>query len=161
MDNAPVIDIVDDNPPQFGVAFKKTHPDAVLPEQNNKDLGIGDAGYDISSIEDVIIPANGSAVVGVGLTVAYIVPGFWFKIEARSGLGFKHDIFPHPGIIDNGYRGDCGVKLYNFGKRPYHVTKGDKIAQFVIYQLAQANVGWQDEVTETDRGANGFGSSGK
>jgi len=152
---------MDKNQLGIGIKFKKTHPDAVLPSVNHDELGTGDTGYDISSVEDVLIPAKGYAVVPVGLQVAYIVPGFWFRIEARSGLGFKHHIFPHFGIIDNGYRGDCGIKLYNFGDKDYQVKRGDKIAQLVIYALAQTKMGWADEVEETKRGANGFGSTGK
>jgi len=147
---------------KFGIKFVKTHPDAVLPKANDDTFdGTGDTGYDISSVEDVLIPAKGYAVVPVGLKVAYIAPGFWFKIEARSGLGFKHHIFPHFGIIDNGYRGDCGIKLYNFGDKDYQVKKGDRISQIVIYQLAQTKIGWAKDGTKTKRGTKGFGASGK
>jgi deoxyuridine 5'-triphosphate nucleotidohydrolase len=90
--------------------FKKTNDKAVLPQKNHAD----DTGLDVTSVEDVTIPARGSAVVDVGLKFAYIEPGFWVKVEGRSGLGFKHGILPHPGIIDEGYRGDAGVKLYYF-----------------------------------------------
>ena len=99
--------------------------------------------------------------VPVGLTLAYIEKGFWFRIEPRSGLGFKHDIQPHLGIIDNGYRGDLGVKLYNFGNEPYFVKKGDRIAQFVVYPLIQPQCDWADEIVQSDRGTDGLGSSGK
>ena len=82
--------------------FVKTHPDAQLPKKNNE----SDTGFDVFSVEEVTIPARSSAVVPVGLKVGYIPEGYWFKVEGRSGLGFKHGILPHPGIIDNGYRGD-------------------------------------------------------
>jgi len=147
--------------PVVRVKFKKTHSDARLPAVNNTEAGVGDSGYDLTAVEDVTIPAKGSAVVSVGLTLAYIKPGWWFRIEPRSGLGFKHSIQPHLGVIDNGYRGDLGVKLYNFGDKDYEVRAADRIAQFVVYPLIQPVCEWADEVEETDRGASGFGSSGK
>ena len=88
-------------------------------------------------------------------------PGWWFRIEPRSGLGFKHNLQPHLGVIDNGYRGDLGVKLYNLGNKDYEVKPGDRIAQFVVYPLIQPVCSWADEVENTNRGDSGFGSSGK
>lgn len=139
----------------------KTHPDAVLPTANNKEIGTGDSGYDLVSVERVEIVKGGSEVVPVGLTLADMTPGYWLRIEPRSGLGFKHSLQPHLGVIDNGYRGDLGVKLYNFGSKDYVVEKGDKIAQLVVYQLNQPVFEYTDDVSETSRGDKGFGSSGK
>lgn len=143
------------------ISFKKTHPDAILPVANNTDILIGDSGYDMFSVEDVVIPSKGSNVVPIGLTLAYITPGFWFRIEPRSGLGFKHSIQPHLGVIDNMYRGDLGVKLYNFNDKDYEVKAGDRIAQFVVYELLQAKLNFTEEIDETSRGSSGFGSSGR
>ena len=142
------------------IKFKATHSDAILPEANNTDNGTGDSGYDLVAVEDVKIPAAGSNIVGVGLTLADITPGYWIRIEPRSGLGFKHSIQPHLGVIDNGYRGDLGVKLYNFSKNDHYVVKkGQKIAQLVMYKLLQPKCEWATEVTDTPRGEKGFGSS--
>ena len=141
------------------ISFKKTHPDAVLPASNNSDVTLGDSGYDLVAVEDTSISRCG--VVPVGLTLAHIEPGFWFRIEPRSGLGFKHHIQPHLGVIDNEYRGDLGVKLYNFGTKQYEVKKGDRIAQLVVYRLFKPVMEWADEVEETSRGDKGFGSSGR
>lgn len=141
--------------------FKKTHPDAVLPQANNKEIDTGDTGYDLTSIETVQIPAHGSAIVNVGLTLADITPGYWLRIEPRSGLGFKKGIQPHLGVIDNGYRGDLGVKLYNFSDKIQRIYKGDRIAQLVLYKLFQPEVSFTDDVTDTARGDHGFGSSGE
>lgn len=144
------------------IKFKATHDDAVLPQANNSDPGTGDTGYDLVAVEDVLIPHCESGIVPVGLTLADITPGYWLKIEPRSGLGFKHSIQPHLGVIDNGYRGDLGVKLYNFDKKyDYQVQKGDKIAQLVVYKLIQPHCQWALEVTDSKRGSKGFGSSDK
>jgi dUTP pyrophosphatase len=142
------------------VKFVKTHPDAELPKANNSEIGTGDSGYDLTAVEGIKIYAGYSAVVPVGLTLAYIEEGFWFRIEPRSGLGFKHSIQPHLGVIDNGYRGDLGVKLYNFGNDIYTVEKGDRIAQFVVYPLIHPQCEWAEKAVKSNRGAKGLGSSG-
>lgn len=150
-----------DNMHQVTIKFKKTHEDAVLPGANNSEPGVGDSGYDLTAVDERFIPAGGSVVVPVGLTLADITPGYWIRIEPRSGLGFKHNIQPHLGVIDNGYRGDLGVKLYNFSDsgNGYTVNKGDRIAQLVVYPLIQPCVSFCDDVTDTSRGDKGFGSS--
>ena len=144
------------------VKLKKTHPDAVLPTANNKETGTGDTGYDLVAVEDVYIASGSSKVIPVGLTLADITPGYWIRIEPRSGLGFKHSLQPHLGVIDNGYRGDLGVKMYNFHESTdIKIEKGDKIAQLVVYELIQPEFEFTDEISETARGDKGFGSSDK
>lgn len=154
------------------IKFVKTHPDAVLPAYNHADPYTGDSGLDVTAVEDVVIPYKGKGlfdgtgivkdpwvVVPVGLKLAYITPGYWFRVEGRSGMGFKKHVFPHFGIIDSGYRGDMGIKLYNFGHDDVIIKKGDKVAQLIVYPLIQANVSFADKVTETKRGVKAFGSS--
>lgn len=136
--------------------FEKVHDNAKLPTKNHEN----DTGYDLYSIEDKVIPALQSAVVDVGLKFAFIPEGYWIKVESRSGLGFKHGIMAHPGIIDNGYRGSAGVKLYNLTGSDYTVKQGDRIAQLAIYFNISMNVEW-GKIEETTRGEKGFGSSGK
>ena len=136
--------------------FEKTHRDAVMPEKNHS----SDTGMDVTSVEDVYITARESAVVDIGLKFAFIEPGFWVKVEGRSGLGFKHGLMPHPGIIDSGYRGDAGVKIYNFTDCDYQVCKGDRVAQFVVYANHSVTVE-EGKAVKSKRGAKGFGSSGK
>ena len=114
------------------IKFVKTHDLAVLPKFNHADPYVGDSGLDLTAVEQVIIPARGSAVVPVGLKLAYITPGYWIRVEGRSGVGFKRSIFPHFGIIDNPYRGDMGIKLYNFTGEDQSFNPGDKIAQLIV-----------------------------
>lgn len=154
------------------IKLTKTHPDAILPTQAHE----GDNCWDVYAVEDVIVPASisddnysgrpstfkvGNAVVPVGLKVAYITPGYGFVFRGRSGLGFKHGIMPHFGEIDNGYRGDLGVKLYNLMNKDYPIQKGDKIAQIKIEKNYKTVFDFTDEVVESTRGEGGFGSSGK
>ena len=136
--------------------FKKINSSAKLPTKNN----VTDTGFDVYCVEDKLIPSRGSSVVDVGLEFAYISPGYWVKVEGRSGLGFKHGVSPHPGIIDSGYRGNAGIKLYNNSDTEYEVKAGDRIAQFVVYKNYNVTVEEGDTV-ESDRGDSGFGSSGK
>ena len=136
--------------------FEKTNEQAKLPTKNHE----SDTGYDVYSIENKIIPAKSSAVVNVGLKFAYIPEGYWIKVESRSGLGFKHGILAHPGIIDCGYRGDAGIKLYNLSETDYEVKTGDRIAQFVVYLNFSMPVLW-GKAEASERGEKGFGSSGK
>lgn len=138
------------------LTFVKTHVDAKLPVKNHE----SDTGFDVYSVENKVIPSRGSAVVDVGLEFAYITPGFWVRIEGRSGLGFKHGIAPHFGIIDNGYRGPAGVKLYNLTDKDYEIQAGDRIAQFVVYKNYSVAVD-EGATVDSSRGANGFGSSGR
>lgn len=135
--------------------FKRVNQNAKLPTKNNA----SDTGYDVSAVENKVIPARGSAVVDVGLTLAYITPGFWFRVEGRSGMGFKYGIQPHFGIIDNEYRGECGIKLYNQTDTDYEVKSGDRIAQFVVFKNYNVSIE-EGEIEDSIRGDKGFGASG-
>tara|TARA_R100000951_G_scaffold111396_2_gene110379 strand:- start:34523 stop:35011 length:489 start_codon:yes stop_codon:yes gene_type:complete len=157
------------------ILFKQVHPDAKLPTKTHSGAGIGDTGYDVYAVENVVIDPGKSAVVDVGIELAYMPPGYWIRIEGRSGLGFVKGIWPHPGIIDNQYRGNMGVKLYNLNKpsaddwdgvygtstmkEAYEVKAGDRIAQLVVYKLHELDVAFGASV-ESERGEKGFGSSG-
>jgi dUTP pyrophosphatase len=141
------------------IKFVKVHEDAVLPCQAHSGEITGDTGYDLYAVSPAIIPARGSGVVPVGIKVGYITPGFWFKVESRSGLSFKSGLLAHPGIIDNQYRGDMGVKMYNHSDKDFNFIKGDKIAQLVVYPLISAEINWVKQAQETERGEKGFGSS--
>lgn len=129
-------------------------------DENNNLRGTHDSGYDVFACENTIIPARGSAVVPVGLKVGYISPGWWFRIESRSGLSFKYSVMAHPGIIDNGYRGSLDIKLYNHSDKDYQVNCGDRIAQLVIYMLFNSQLDWIEEAIDSNRGDKGIGSSG-
>lgn len=149
------------------IRFVKTHKDAKLPTKAHD----GDNCFDLYAVEDTIIPGGkygpidevniGNAVVPVGITVGYITPGFGFVLRPKSGLGFKAGLQPHLGEIDNGYRGDCAVKMYNFTDKDYEFKKGDKVAQIKIEKIYDTTVEWTNEIEEAQRGDAGFGSSGK
>ena len=118
------------------------------------------AGYDFYSAFDFTIPAMGSIVIPTGLRFLFTNPQFFLALYPRSGLGFKHGLLCHPGIIDTGYRGNLGIKIYKLTDQDYTVKKGDRIAQLVVYKNYPAEVSF-GEIIETDRGNSGFGSSGR
>ena len=137
--------------------FKRIHPEAVLPAYAHP----SDAGMDVRSVADIVIPAGGRALVPTGL-VAIIPPMYEIQVRPRSGLALKHGVtvLNTPGTIDSGYRGEIGVILANFGDKDFSVAKGDKIAQLVLAPVVQPEIEETDTIDETDRGAGGFGSTG-
>lgn len=139
------------------LAFKRVHPDAVLPAYAHP----SDAGMDLRSVADLEIPRGGRALVPTGL-VALLPPGYEAQVRPRSGLALKHGVtvLNTPGTIDSGYRGEIGIILANFGEAAFAVRKGDRIAQFVIAPVTQPKVVEADVLDATDRGAGGFGSTG-
>ena len=138
--------------------FKRIHPDAILPAYAHP----SDAGMDVKSVEDIVIPARGRALVHTGL-VMLLPPMYEAQVRPRSGLALKSGItvLNTPGTIDSGYRGEVGVILFNTTDVDFPVKKGDKVAQLVIAPVTQPAIEETDLVDETDRGAGGFGSTGK
>jgi dUTP pyrophosphatase len=139
--------------------IRKLHPDAVIPQYAHGPEE--DAGMDLFSVADALLEPNVPQAVPTGLSIE-LPPGFEAQIRPRSGLAFKHAIsVPNsPGTIDPGYRGEVKVILINLGKQAYQVSKGDRIAQMVIarYEAVEIEEG---DLSDTTRGAGGFGSSGR
>jgi dUTP pyrophosphatase len=102
------------------------------------------------------------AIIPTGLRVE-IPQGYEMQIRPRSGLALKHGItLPNtPGTIDSDYRGPLGVLLVNLGAEPYTIHHGDRIAQLIIAPVLQAHFALANSLSDTDRGAGGFGSTGK
>lgn len=121
-----------------------------------------DAGYDVYSREHAVIKGGESKSFDVG--VHFDIPkGFYVEICSKSGLNVNHNLTT-TGIIDAGYTGSIVVKLYNHGKTDYVVDQGDKIAQIIFKRHespALVQVSEIREFCESERGANGFGSSGR
>lgn len=140
--------------------FQKLSEDSILPQRNNKECCIGDSGYDVFAINNIVIPARTNIRVDIGLRVAYINAGYWIRVESRSGLFFKNGVSVFNGIIDCSYRGELGISLINNSDKDYSVTKGDRIAQLIMYKLIEPEISWSDSIDDTNRGSNGFGSSG-
>lgn len=118
-----------------------------------------DAGLDLYSREYRTLWPNDSAKFDTGVHVE-IPEGYVGFIKSKSGLMVNHDILTD-GTIDSHYTGSITVKLFNLGKRPYRVHEGDKIAQLVILKCELPELEIVDSLEETDRGACGFGSTGR
>lgn len=119
-----------------------------------------DAGLDLySAQEDTYIYQDDSVLfdTGVHIQLPKNTVGF---LKSKSGLNVKHGITGE-GVIDVGYTGSIMVKLYNHGKKPYKVRKGDKISQLVILPCILPELEVVDSLEETERGDNGFGSTGR
>ena len=121
----------------------------------------GSAGADLVSAEDVAIPPGKWLAVGTGMHLE-IPKGFAGYVCPRSGLALKSGIsvLNAPGIIDSDYRGEVKVVLVNHSSLRYNVKKGDRIAQILFVPVVQAQLTSVEEVTSTQRGEGGFGSTG-
>lgn len=134
---------------------RKIHPEAALPRRETSDA----AGYDLASVDGVEIPPHGTAIVATGLAVA-VPPGTYGRVAPRSGLAAKHSIGVGAGVIDAGYRGEIKVVLFNHGVRSFVVRPGDRIAQLILECVMCPPVVEHDTLDQTERGDNGFGSTG-
>ena len=118
-----------------------------------------DAGMDLFSRTDTLIPARGSAVFDTGVHVE-IPEGFVGFIKSKSGLNVKKNLQAE-GVIDAGYTGPIVVKVYNHGDEDVRIKAGDKLTQLVILPVALPELELAESLTETERGAGGFGSTGR
>lgn len=119
-----------------------------------------DAGLDLYAMEDKEILEGGSASFDTG--VHMLLPKETYgKIEGKSGLNVRFGVVSLGGVIDEGYTGSVVVKLYNLGDKPYMVRKGDKIAQLIIMPCEKPQLRQVEGFAKTERGADGFGSTGR
>lgn len=119
-----------------------------------------DAGLDLRAKERVKIWPGMSATIDTGVHIE-LPHGYYGKIESKSGLNVNHDIVSCGGTIDEPYRGSIVVKLYNFGSEVYTFEPGDKVAQIVIQPYIAPELEIVDALSETGRGSDGFGSTGR
>ena len=132
----------------------KLDPGAYMPTRAHET----DAGLDLYSMNEIVIPGRGSAEFNTGVHVA-IPAGYVGDVKSKSGLMMRHDIVTD-GTVDCGYTGAIRVKLFNRSLYPFQVKKGQKIAQLVIKAIITPELEVVDELEETERGAGGFGSTG-
>ncbi|KAI3659793.1 hypothetical protein MP638_002750 [Amoeboaphelidium occidentale] len=135
---------------------KRLSEDAQLPKRGSSKA----AGYDLFSAKEMIIPAQGKAIVPTDISIA-VPEGTYGRVAPRSGLAVKHFLDVGAGVIDEDYRGPVGVVLFNFSQTDYKVQKGDRIAQLVLEKIMTPEVQEVEDLDATDRGAGGFGSTGK
>nr|DAJ52250.1 MAG TPA: dUTPase [Caudoviricetes sp.] len=118
-----------------------------------------DAGADLRSPVDALVPARGSRVIDTGVHIQ-LPHGYVGMLKSKSGLNVKHSITSE-GVIDEGYTGSIKAKLYNHSDYPCAFTRGDKITQLVILPCEYVDFDLVDDLEDSERGGDGFGSTGK
>eukprot|EP00978_Attheya_sp_CCMP212_P014870 scaffold38130_cov63-Attheya_sp.AAC.4 len=134
---------------------KRLSENAVMPSRGSP----FSAGFDLSSAEAKVIKAGARGVVKTDLSIA-CPAGTYARIAPRSGLAVKKGIDCGAGVVDADYRGPVGVVLFNFGEEDFVVEIGDRIAQLILEKVNMAPAVEVEELSETERGAGGFGSTG-
>jgi dUTP pyrophosphatase len=142
------------------ILYKKLSPYATMPEYSTD----GAVGLDLCAA----IPENSNMVIHPGKRgrvplgfMAEIPDHMWVQLAARSGLAVKQGIMVMAGIIDPDYRGEWAVILYNSGDKPFVIHPGDRVAQAVVhFRSPMRFVETEEELTYTERGQGGFGSTG-
>jgi dUTP pyrophosphatase len=137
---------------------KRLNPGAILPSYARE----GDAGLDLFAVQSAAIAPGASALVGTGIAIE-LPPGTEAQVRPRSGLALKHSItvLNTPGTVDEGYRGEVGVILINHGPTSFTIEAGMKIAQLVVSPRIQVDVTEVTALQDSQRGAGGFGSTGR
>lgn len=120
------------------------------------------ANFPINQRDGVTLAPGERALIPTGLRLEFPV-GFEVQVRPRSGLALKHGLtLPNsPGTIDSDYRGPLGVILMNAGDAPFHVEHGARIAQMVVAPVVQAAFEMVNDLSDSERGAGGFGSTGE
>ncbi|XP_034735830.1 deoxyuridine 5'-triphosphate nucleotidohydrolase, mitochondrial isoform X1 [Etheostoma cragini] len=118
------------------------------------------AGYDLYSAYDYTIGPMDKAIVKTDIQIA-VPHGCYGRVAPRSGLAAKHFIDVGAGVVDEDYRGNVGVVLFNFSKDTFDVKKGDRVAQLVCERICYPDLVEQKTLDETERGDGGFGSTGR
>lgn len=139
------------------IPIKKVEESAIIPAYQTS----GSAGFDLHASEDFVVLPGQTATVSTGLSFE-IPEGFELQVRPRSGLAARLGIqvANSPGTIDSDYRGTVKVILYNSGVKNFPVSIGDRIAQGVIAPYIRADFEPVESLSSTERGANGFGSTG-
>ena len=150
----------DESNPRMLLQFTKIHPDAVTPSYAYP----SDSGFDLHSVSNFIVPPLSRMLAPTGLKFN-IKDGFEMQIRPKSGLAIKNGltVLNTPGTVDSGYNGEVKVILYNSTQNSIEIKSGQKIAQACICPVVNGkwiNLEEVSDISEKDRGENGFGSTG-
>lgn len=153
LDSSQLADGVDAGPGLL--RFKRLDSRALLPTRGSSQS----AGLDIYAIEDLTIGPGERVLARSGLAVA-IPEGYYGRVAPRSGLATQKGLDTLAGVIDSDYRGEILCLLYNAGEESIQLPAQSKICQLIIEKIITPAAVWADEITDTDRGSGGFGSTG-
>jgi dUTP pyrophosphatase len=139
------------------VACTRLRPDAIIPAAAHAN----DAGLDLYAVEKLTIEPGERRLVGTGIAIG-LLGGLVGLVCPRSGLAYKRKVtvLNAPGIIDSDYRGEIKVNLINHGNEDFVIWPSDRIAQLVIVEHASVDLVEVEDLDQTERGTNGFGSTG-
>lgn len=142
---------------EYSLKVKLINKNAVLPFRANP----GDAGLDLFAAEEKLIKSGEAELISTGI-ILELPEGTEAQVRPRSGLALKHSVtvLNSPGTIDEGYRGEIKVILINHGKEDFKIEKQMRIAQMVIAPVAMVTITQVEELSDSERGIGGFGSSG-
>lgn len=152
-------DMMNFTPKQL-LGYFKLHPDAVEPSYNYP----SDSGFDLYSTEEIVVKPLGRALIPTGLAFD-IKDGYEIQVRSKSGLAINQGLFVlnSPGTVDNGYLGEVKVIIFNTNSEEVTIKKGMKVAQAVLCPVINGkfvDLELKSEMSQKDRGNNGFGSTG-
>lgn len=137
------------------ILIKKLRPDAYIPTRGSDQA----AGLDLYSVSSIVVPPGDRALIPTGISIS-IPKNTYFRIAPRSGLAYKNGIDVLAGVIDSDYRGEIKILIVNLGKNKFLINPGDRIAQGILERILVLDVEEITELDDTNRGADGFGSTG-
>jgi dUTP pyrophosphatase len=140
------------------IRIKKLHADAILPSYAHGPDE--DAAMDLRALERTVLTPRAAQAVATGIAIE-LPRGHEAQVRPRSGLALKHSITVNFGTIDPGYRGEIRVVMFNLGQSDYVVEWGDRIAQLIVAPYDAVEWEEVEDLSDTARGAGGFGSSGR
>lgn len=136
--------------------FAKLSEKAFTPVRGSKQA----AGFDLFSAYPYVIPSHGKILAKTDIQIA-LPDGCYGRVAPRSGLAHKHFIDVGAGVIDQDYRGNVGVIMFNFGDTDFKVEQGDRIAQLILERIFIPDIEEFQSLDNTERGSGGFGSTGR
>ena len=141
----------------INIKIKRLNDNAILPEKQHD----SDAGYDLHSIEEIILRPNKIYKIRTGIAIQ--IPNHYAGLVLpRSGLSSKYGIslINTPGLIDSGYRGELLIPLINHSSNEYTINKTERVAQLMLLEIPEVKIEVTSDLDESDRDSKGFGSTG-
>ena len=138
------------------LSVQRLTPQAILPSRGSKQA----AGLDLYSPQAYTLPPGQRVLIPLDISIELPI-GTFAHLLPRSGLALKHGIHVGAGVVDSDYRGNVSVLLMNLGDEVFHIHAGDRIAQMAVLPCLLMEVHEVSQTGDSERGANGFGSTGK
>jgi dUTP pyrophosphatase len=138
------------------ICVKKLSEPATIPTRGSESA----AGWDLYASQECVVPARGKALVSTDIAIAVPV-GYYGRVAPRSGMAWKKHTDIGAGVIDADYRGPIGVVMFNHADEDLQIEPGDRVAQLIIEQISTAPLTEVENLDDTVRGEDGYGSTGR